>query len=109
VTPRLPEQPLNLLTLVLLRAGAQTALVVLNSLCPRYVPSAWRTGDRPRQNPVFWLRLGVGWSSAGAGLHGLAIEHHPLDDVCHGLLYIAMGGVSARCWRGDCCSQRRSP
>jgi hypothetical protein len=99
VTPRLPEQPLNLLTLVLLAVlVAQTLLVVLNIALPaRYVPSV---AENPEiglaQNPVFWLRLGVGLIFPLA-LAFMAWQSSIIRAMMSatGLLYIAMGGVLA--------------
>ena len=99
VTPRLPEQPLNRLTLVLLVALAvQTALVVVNLALPaRYVPVA---AENPAvglaQNPVFWLRLGVGLVFPLA-LAFMAWQSSVIRAMMSatGLLYIAMGGVLA--------------
>ena len=99
VTPRLPEQPLNRLTLVLLGALAvQTALVAVNiSLPARYVPSAVENPDMSlAQNPVFWLRLGVGLLFPLA-LAFMAWQSSVIRSMMSatGLLYIAMGGVLA--------------
>ena len=99
VTPRLPEQPLNRLTLVLLVALAvQTALVAVNLALPaRYVPAA---AENPEiglaQNPVFWLRLGVGLIFPLA-LAFMAWQSSVIRAMMSatGLLYIAMGGVLA--------------
>jgi hypothetical protein len=99
VTPRLPEQPLNRLTLVLLVALAvQTALLALNLALPaRYVPSS---PEGPAigllQNPVFWLRLGVGLLFPLA-LAFMAWQSSVIRAMMSatGLLYIAMGGVLA--------------
>jgi hypothetical protein len=99
VTPRLPEQPLNRLTLVLLVAlVVQTALVVLNLVIPvRYVPtSAEGTEIGIFQNPVFWLRMGVGLIFPLA-LAYMAWQSSVIRAMMSatGLLYIAMGGVLA--------------
>jgi hypothetical protein len=99
VTPRLPEQPLNRLTLVLLGALAvQTALVAVNIALPaRYVPAAAENPDIGlAQNPVFWLRLGVGLLFPLA-LAFMAWQSSIIRSMMSatGLLYIAMGGVLA--------------
>jgi drug/metabolite transporter superfamily protein YnfA len=99
VTPRLPEQPLNRLTLVLLVAlGVQTVLVVVNFALPaRYVPSSVDTPEIGLfQNPVFWLRLGVGLIFPLA-LAFMAWQSSVIRAMMSatGLLYIAMGGVLA--------------
>lgn len=99
VTPRLPERPLNRLTLVLLLVLAvQTALVVLNIVVPaRYVPAATENPDIGlAQNPVFWLRLGVGLIFPLA-LAYMAWQSSVIRAMMSatGLLYIAMGGVLA--------------
>ncbi len=99
VTPRLPERPLNRLTLVLLIALAvQTALVAVNLALPaRYVPMAVENPDIGlAQNPVFWLRLGVGLIFPLA-LAFMAWQSSVIRAMMSatGLLYIAMGGVLA--------------
>jgi hypothetical protein len=99
VTPRLPEQPLNRLTLLLLAALAvQTALVAVNIALPaRYVPSAVENPDIGlAQNPIFWLRLGVGLLFPLA-LAFMAWQSSIIRSMMSatGLLYIAMGGVLA--------------
>jgi len=99
VTPRLPEQPLNRLTLVLLGALAvQTALVAVNLALPaRYVPTAVENPDIGlAQNPIFWLRLGVGLIFPLA-LAFMAWQSSIIRSMMSatGLLYIAMGGVLA--------------
>jgi hypothetical protein len=99
VTPRLPEQPLNRLTLVLLAALAvQTVLVVVNIALPaRYVPSAVENPDISlAQNPVFWLRIGVGLLFPLA-LAFMAWQSSIIRSMMSatGLLYIAMGAVLA--------------
>jgi hypothetical protein len=99
VTPRLPEQPLNRLTLLLVAALAvQTALVAVNIALPaRYVPSAVENPDIGlAQNPIFWLRLGVGLLFPLA-LAFMAWQSSIIRSMMSatGLLYIAMGGVLA--------------
>jgi hypothetical protein len=98
VTPRLPERPLNRLTLVLLVALAvQTALVVVNIIIPaRYVPTT-DTGDVSLgANLFFWLRIGVGLIFPLA-LAFMAWQSSVIRAMMSatGLLYIAMGGVLA--------------
>ena len=99
VTPRLPEQPLNRLTLVLLGALAvQSAVVVVSLILPaRYVPSSVENPEIGlAQNPVFWLRLGVGLIFPLA-LAYMAWQSSVIRSMMSatGLLYIAMGGVLA--------------
>jgi hypothetical protein len=99
VTPRLPEQPLNRLTLLLLAALAvQTVLVVINLAIPAsYVPAAVENPEIGlAQNPVFWLRLGVGLIFPLA-LAYMAWQSSIIRSMMSatGLLYIAMGGVLA--------------
>lgn len=99
VTPRLPERPLNRLTLVLLLLlVVQTALVTLNIFVPaRYVPSAVENPEFGlAQNPIFWLRLGVGLLLPLA-LAYMAWQSSIIRAMMSatGLLYIAMGGVLA--------------
>jgi hypothetical protein len=99
VTPRLPERPLNRLTLVLLVALAvQTLLVIVNLVIPAdYVPAAVENPDIGlAQNPVFWLRMGVGLIFPLA-LAFMAWQSSIIRAMMSatGLLYIAMGGVLA--------------
>jgi hypothetical protein len=99
VTPRLPEQPLNRLTLILLGAlAAQVVLVAVSIALPaRHVPVSVETpGLGLAQNPVFWLRLGVGLVFPLA-LAFMAWQSSIIRSMMSatGLLYIAMGGVLA--------------
>lgn len=99
VTPRLPERPLNRLTLVLLVALAvQTVLVVINIAIPAgAVPAAVENPDIGlAQNPIFWLRMGVGLIFPLA-LAFMAWQSSIIRAMMSatGLLYIAMGGVLA--------------
>jgi len=98
VTPRLPEQPLNRITLLLLIVlAAQTLFVVANLFIPaRYVPAIDGSESGLLQNPVLWLRLGIGL------LFPLALAYMAWQSSvirammsATGLLYIAMGGVLA--------------
>lgn len=99
VTPRLPERPLNRLTVLLLVAlGVQIALVAVNLAIPaRYVPSTAETPDIGlAQNLIFWLRVGVGLVFPLA-LAFMAWQSSVIRAMMSatGLLYIAMGGVLA--------------
>lgn len=98
VTPRLPEQPLNRLTLVLLVALAvQTALVTINIFIPaRYVPISDTDGVSLGANLFFWLRIGVGLIFPLA-LAFMAWQSSVIRAMMSatGLLYIAMGSVLA--------------
>lgn len=99
VTPRLPEAPLNRVTLALfIILAAQLALVLVAVILPaRIIPSA---ADDPAgslgQNPFFWLRMGVGLLFPLA-LAYMAWQSSVIRSMMSatGLLYIAMGGVLA--------------
>lgn len=96
VTPRLPEQPLNELTLALLAIVlVQSILLAINLAVPAR-GSAGLIALAPAQNPALWLRAGVGlalpfvlgfmaWqSSRSRGMMSAT-----------GLLYLATGAVLA--------------
>lgn len=99
VTPRLPEKPLNELTLLLLVVlGIQSVLVAVNVALPvRELPA---NPDLPEvslaANMWFWLRVGVGLVFPLA-LAFMAWQSSVVRAMMSatGLLYIAMGAVLA--------------
>jgi len=96
VTPRLPEQPLNEMTLSLLGIlGLETLLLVVNLVAPvREAPQALSVGAG--QNPAFWLRVGVGLRFPIA-LCSMAWQSSRVRGMMSatGLLYLATGAVLA--------------
>ena len=96
VSPRLPEKPLNELTLALIAVLAVQAVIVLVNLALPVQHTPDRQAGPLLQNPALWLRLGVGlalplvlallaWrSSVGRGMMAAT-----------GLLYLALGAVLA--------------
>lgn len=99
VTPRLPEQPLNEMTLRLLAIiGAQVLLLGLNvallSTGGRQPPVA--AAVPLGQNPALWLRIGVGLGLAGL-LTFMAWQSSRARGMMSatGLLYLATGAVLA--------------
>ncbi|MER3420929.1 MAG: hypothetical protein C4290_10570 [Chloroflexota bacterium] len=99
VTPRLPEKPLNELTLVLLGCVAtQTLVVAINAVLPvREVPvSADVAATSLLANLWFWLRLLVGLLFP-LGLAYMAWQSSVVRAMMSatGLLYIALGAVLA--------------
>jgi hypothetical protein len=99
VTPRLPEKPLNELTLVLLGCVAvQTLVMAINAVLPvREVPvSPDVVATGLVENLWFWLRVGVGLVFP-LGLAYMAWQSSAVRAMMSatGLLYIAMGAVLA--------------
>lgn len=99
VTPRLPERPLNELTLLLLVVvGVQSLLVLVNVVLPvREVPVGPDVPDVGlAANIWFWLRIGVGLVFP-LGLAFMAWQSSVVRAMMSatGLLYIAMGAVLA--------------
>ena len=96
VTPRLPEQPLNEMTLGLLGIlGLETLLLVVNLIAPvREAPQALTVGIG--QNPALWLRVGVGLLFPIA-LCSMAWRSSRMRGMMSatGLLYLATGAVLA--------------
>lgn len=99
VTPRLPEKPLNELTLLLLIVVAvQSVLVTINVIVPvretPLGPDALETGLAA--NLWFWLRVGVGLLFPLA-LAFMAWQSSVIRAMMSatGLLYLAMGAVLA--------------
>ncbi len=99
VTPRLPEKPLNDLTLLMLIVvGLQIVLVAVNVALPvRILPSGPDVPDVSLgANIWFWLRIGVGLIFPLA-LAFMAWQSSMVRAMMSatGLLYIAMGAVLA--------------
>ncbi|MGI8549525.1 MAG: hypothetical protein ACR2PL_01835 [Dehalococcoidia bacterium] len=96
VTPRLPEQPLNEMTLGLLGIlGIQVILLLVNLLLPvRHPPPSVGVGIL--QNPAFWLRVAVGILFP-IGLSFMAWQSSRERGMMSatGLLYLATGAVMA--------------
>jgi len=97
VSPRLPGQPLQELTFLLLAVLAvQAPLLVLNAAIPaREAPesTALLSGSLG-SNPAFWLRVGVGllFPLALAAMAWQSSREHAMMSAT-GLLYIAVGAV----------------
>ena len=64
VTPRLPREPLEKLTLLLVAAiGLQLVLLVINVIIPAREPRKRRRSSARSTlgaNPAFWLRIAIG-------------------------------------------------
>jgi hypothetical protein len=103
VTPRLPREPLEQLTLLLLAAiGLQAVLLVLNVAIPaRETPdaTAFLGGSELGTNPAFWLRIAIGllFPAALAWMSHVSSKGYPQNEMAMmsatGLLYIAVGAV----------------
>jgi len=103
VTPRLPREPLEELTLLLLAAVLlQAALLVINVAIPaREVPdaTAFLGGKTLGTNPAFWLRIiiGLAFPAALAWMSYVSAKGYPANEnammSATGLLYIAVGAV----------------
>jgi hypothetical protein len=99
VTPRLPERPLNELTLLLLVVVAvQAVLVIVNVIVPAHeIPVGPDTTQVSLgANLWFWLRVGVGLVFPLA-LAFMAWQSSIVRAMMSatGLLYLAMGAVLA--------------
>jgi len=99
VSPRLPNRPLQELTLLLFVALlVQAALVVLNAAVPaRDVPeTSAALGGGLATNPAVWLRVGVGlvFPTALAYMAWQSSNERAMMSAT-GLLYIAVGAVFA--------------
>ena len=102
-TPRLPSQPLQEMTLLLLAAiGVQALLLIINVIIPvREAPdaTAFLGSSDLGTNPAFWLRIAIGLLFAGllAGMAYVSSKGYPQNDMAMmsatGLLYIAVGAV----------------
>jgi hypothetical protein len=103
VTPRLPREPLEEMTLLLLAAIAlQSALLILNVAIPaRETPeaTAFLGSTTLGANPAFWLRVGIGllFPAALAWMSHVSSKGYPNNEMAMmsatGLLYIAVGAV----------------
>ena len=103
VTPRLPRQPLEELTLLLVAAVAlQTLLLVVNVIIPaRDAPAAtaFLGSTTLGANPAFWLRITIGllFPAALGYMSYVSSRGYPANEnammSATGLLYIAVGAV----------------
>jgi hypothetical protein len=103
VTPRLPREPLEQMTLLLLFAIAvQGVLLVINVTIPaRETPAAtaFLGGTELGTNPAFWLRIAIGllFPAALAWMSHVSSKGYPQNEMAMmsatGLLYIAVGAV----------------
>lgn len=103
VTPRLPREPLEQMTLLLLAAIVlQALLLILNVAIPaRETPeaTAFLGSSTLGANPAFWLRvvIGLAFPAALAWMSHVSSKGYPQNDMAMmsatGLLYIAVGAV----------------
>jgi hypothetical protein len=103
VTPRLPREPLEELTLLLLAAiVVQGLLLILNiPFDPRQTPDAdaFLGSTSLGANPAFWLRIAIGlaFPAALAWMANASAKGYPKNEMAMmaatGLLYIAVGAV----------------
>lgn len=103
VTPRLPREPLEELTLLLVAAVAlQGVLLVVNVIIPaRDVPdaTAFLGSTALGTNPAFWLRIAIGllFPAALGYMSFISSRGYPANEnammSATGLLYIAVGAV----------------
>lgn len=103
VTPRLPREPLEELTLLLVAAVAlQGVLLVVNVIIPaRDVPdaTAFLGSTTLGTNPAFWLRIAIGllFPAALGSMSFISSRGYPANEnammSATGLLYIAVGAV----------------
>ena len=103
VTPRLPREPLEELTLLLVAAVAlQGVLLVINVIIPaREVPAAtaFLGSTTLGANPAFWLRITIGllFPAALGYMSYISSRGYPANEnammSATGLLYIAVGAV----------------
>jgi hypothetical protein len=103
VTPRLPREPLEQLTLLLLAAIVlQGLLLVINVAIPaRETPeaTAFVGSTSLGANPAFWLRISIGllFPAALAWMSHVSSKGYPKNEMAMmsatGLLYIAVGAV----------------
>jgi hypothetical protein len=101
--PRLPREPLQELTLLLVAAvGVQTVLLVINVLIPvREAPAAtaFLGSTTLGENPAFWLRIMIGllFPAALGYMSFISSRGYPANEnammSATGLLYIAVGAV----------------
>ncbi|MDP9236452.1 MAG: hypothetical protein M3P30_03470 [Chloroflexota bacterium] len=103
VTPRLPREPLEELTLLLVAAVIlQAVLLVVNVIIPaRQVPAAtaFLGSTTLGANPAFWLRIliGLAFPAALGYMSFVSSRGYPANENAMmsstGLLYIAVGAV----------------
>ena len=103
VTPRLPREPLEELTLLLVAAVAlQAVLLVINVVIPaREAPdaTAFLGSTTLGANPAFWLRIAIGllFPAALGYMSYVSSRGYPANEnammSATGLLYIAVGAV----------------
>ena len=103
VTPRLPREPLEELTLLLVAAVAlQALLLVINVVIPaREAPAAtaFLGSTTLGANPAFWLRIAIGllFPAALGYMSYVSSRGYPANEnammSATGLLYIAVGAV----------------
>jgi hypothetical protein len=103
VTPRLPREPLEELTMLLLAAIAlQVVLLLINvAFEPRQAPDAdaFLGSSSLGANPAFWLRIAIGllFPAALAWMAHESSKGYPKNEMAMmsatGLLYIAVGAV----------------
>ena len=103
MTPRLPKEPLQELTLILLAVIAiQVVLLVLNVAIPaRETPdaTAFLGSTDLGTNPAFWLRIAIGliFPAVLTYMAYVSSKGYPQNDMAMmsatGLLYIAVGAV----------------
>jgi MFS family permease len=103
VTPRLPREPLEELTLLLVAAiGLQAVLLIINVFIPVREapdPTAFLGSTSLGQNPAFWLRIAIGllFPAALGYMSYVSSKGYPADEnammSATGLLYIAVGAV----------------
>jgi hypothetical protein len=103
VTPRLPREPLEELTLLLLGAIVlQAVLLAVNvALDPRETPeaTAFVGSTSLGANPAFWLRISIGLAFPAllAWMSHVSSKGYPKNEMAMmsatGLLYIAVGAV----------------
>ena len=103
VTPRLPREPLEDMTLLLLAAIIlQMLLLIVNVMFdPRQTPDAEAIlgSSSLGANPAFWLRIAIGllFPAALAWMAHVSSKGYPKNEMAMmsatGLLYIAVGAV----------------
>jgi hypothetical protein len=101
--PRLPREPLQELTLLLVAAvGVQAVLLVINVIIPvREAPAAtaFLGSTTLGENPAFWLRIMIGllFPAALGYMSFVSSRGYPANEnammSATGLLYIAVGAV----------------
>ena len=103
VTPRLPREPLEEMTILLLAAIVLQALLLIFNVAfePRDTPDAEAIfgSSSLGTNPAFWLRIGIGllFPAALAWMAHVSSKGYPKNEMAMmsatGLLYIAVGAV----------------